>query len=86
MYVEVNAPDGERFGFVAMSFKAGTPEAAMQARFLQYATLRQYASRLGSVSAFATWQGSKSAFDMFLHLDGVVVRRANRCCGEKGGD
>jgi hypothetical protein len=26
MYVEVNAPDGERFGFVAMSFKAGTPK------------------------------------------------------------
>jgi hypothetical protein len=70
MYVEVNAPAGQRFGFVAMSFAAGTPKATMQARFLQYATLRQYASRLGTVTAFATWQGSESAFDMFLHLDG----------------
>lgn len=71
MYVEVNAPVGERFGFVAMSFKAGTPKAVMQDRFLSYARLRQYASRLGSVSAFAAWQGSESAFDMFLHLDGA---------------
>lgn len=35
-----------------MSFKAGTPKAAMQAQLVQYATLRQYASRLGQVSAF----------------------------------
>lgn len=69
MYVEVAAPIGERFGFVAMSFKAGTPKTSMEAQFLQYATLRQYASRLGPVSAFAAWQGSRSAFDIFLHLD-----------------
>ncbi len=70
MYVEVKAPAAERFGFIAMSFKPGIPEAAMRAQFLQYATLRQYASRMGPLSAFASWQGSNAAFDMFLHLDG----------------
>jgi hypothetical protein len=69
MYVEVNAPVGERFGYIAMSFKAGTPKVAMEAQFLQYTTLRQYASRLEPVSAFAAWQGSQSPFDIFLHLD-----------------
>lgn len=41
----------------------------MEAQFLQYTTLGQYASGLGPVFAFAAWQGSQSALDTFLHLD-----------------
>lgn len=69
MYNEVSPPLGERFGFVAMSFQAGTSRKSIEAQFLQYVTLRQYASGLGAVSAFGTWQGSQSPFDIFLHLD-----------------
>lgn len=69
MYNEVSPPVGERFGFVAMSFQAGASTKSIEAQFLQYATLRQYASGLGPVSAFGAWQGSQSPFDVFLHLD-----------------
>ncbi len=69
MYSEASAPVGERFGFVAMSFKAGATKKSIEAQFLQYAALRQYASGLGPVSAFGAWQGSQSPFDVFLHLD-----------------
>lgn len=69
MYNEVSPPVGERFGFVAMSFQAGATRKSIEAQFLQYATLRQYASGLGPVSAFGAWQGSRAPFDVFLHLD-----------------
>jgi hypothetical protein len=70
MYLEASGPQSDRFGFVAMSFPKGTPKVTIERAFLQYATLRQYASGLGVISAFASWQGSSSAFDIFLHLDG----------------
>lgn len=69
MYNEVSPPIGERFGFVSMSFPAGTTKKSIEAQFLQYVKLRQYASGLGPISAFGAWQGSQSPFDIFLHLD-----------------
>lgn len=69
MYQEITPPVGERFGLVAMSFPVGETRKSIEAQFLQYARLRQYASELGPLSAFGAWQGSEAAFDVFLHLD-----------------
>ena len=68
-YREVSSPSGKRFGFIAMSFPAGTTYESMKTMFHGYARLRQYASGLGAVSAFGAWQGSESPADIFLHLD-----------------
>ncbi len=59
------------FGVIVMSFERGLSAKQITRRFQSYAAARKYASRLDRAYAFGVWQGSSSAFDMFLCLDDV---------------